>query len=67
MTRESADEDRAMDEVYERLTDRFPNKAPEQIREAIAEARDHFDRAPVRDFVPIMVEREARARIENPV
>ena len=67
MTRELADEDQALSDVVDRLEERFPSKDRSEIEGAVAEARSHFERAKVRDFVPVLVEREARSRLEHPI
>jgi len=67
MTRETSDEDRAIADVIERLQARFPQTAEIEIDSAVRDARRTFERARVRDFVPVLVEREARARIERPI
>lgn len=56
----------AIAEIVERLTAHFPKKPHAAIVEAVREALHHFSRAKVRDFVPILVEREAKARLERP-
>ncbi len=67
MTRDAIDEDAAMQDVIERLTQRYPNLPHSQVVDAVHAARDSFARAHVRDFVPVLVEREARARLEHPL
>ena len=67
MTRDDIDEDAAIQDVIDRLAERFPKLPPTQIADAVFEARDSFARAQVRDFVPLLVEREARARLEHPI
>ncbi|WP_270352827.1 three-helix bundle dimerization domain-containing protein [Microbacterium testaceum] len=56
-----------IDEIVERLETRFPNQSPSAIRSAVEEARVHFARARVKDFVPLFIEREAKARLERPI
>jgi len=67
MTREQMDEDAARAEVVERLAERFPQTAPVEIIAAVDEAYTSFEQATVRDFVPVLAEREARARLERPL
>jgi len=67
MTRELADEDQALSDVVDRLEERFPSRDRSEIERAVADAHSHFERAKVRDFVPVLVEREARARLEHPI
>jgi hypothetical protein len=51
-------EDRAIVEVERRLIDRFSGvHAPEQVREAVRICQDGFADAPIREFIPILVER----------
>ena len=56
-----------MTEIIERLEERFPTESPQRIRVVVDEVRDHFSRARVKDFVPLFIEREARARLERPL
>ncbi|GAA1942289.1 three-helix bundle dimerization domain-containing protein [Microbacterium deminutum] len=67
MTRDAINEDAAIEDVIERLAERFPRLPHAQIVDAVYAARDSFARAQVRDFVPVLVEREARARLEHPI
>ncbi|MFJ4037165.1 three-helix bundle dimerization domain-containing protein [Microbacterium sp. NPDC090007] len=67
MTTEPADEESAISEIVERLEERFPQSSPETVRAAVEDARQHFSRAKVKDFVPLFIEREARARLERPL
>lgn len=67
MTRELIDEDEAAQDIIDRLATRFPHVPAQRIVDAVNEARHHFERARVRDFVPVLIEREARARLENPI
>jgi len=39
------------------------SRDPAEVEQAVEEARRHYADAPVRDFVPILVEREARAAL----
>lgn len=61
----SIDEDRAVAEIVDRLQERFPEKSNEEITAAIAEARVGFDSAKVRDFVPVLIEKEAKAHLKG--
>ncbi|KHK96407.1 hypothetical protein LK09_15710 [Microbacterium mangrovi] len=66
MTRDVPEGD-AIAEVVRRLEERFPQLPSSQIAEAVLEAQHHYDNARVRDFVPVFVEREARAALERPI
>jgi hypothetical protein len=63
VTRE--DEDRQVAAVAERLASRHPEVPAETVDEIVREAREKFIDSPVRDFVPLLVERSARERIRR--
>ncbi|AZC14022.1 three-helix bundle dimerization domain-containing protein [Microbacterium sp. ABRD28] len=65
MTREIPDEDVVFAEIADRLRERYPQASPDDIRTAVDSARQHFGGAKVRDFVPVLVEREARAFLDR--
>lgn len=65
MTREIPDEDVVFTEIADRLRERYPQASPDDIEQALDRARHHFDGAKVRDFVPVLVEREARAALDQ--
>jgi hypothetical protein len=39
---------------------------PAEVERVVGDTREHYRDAPVRDFVPIFVEREARERLGRP-
>lgn len=47
-------------EVTRRLSTRFPHLPPATVQAAVDQAHQKFDDAPIRDFVPVFVERTAR-------
>jgi hypothetical protein len=59
-------EDEAVGKVTARLTsayrDRYPPTAVESI---VVTAHRHFSRAPIRDFIPVLVERRARETLDH--
>lgn len=61
----SIDEDHAVAEIAGRLQGRFPDKSEAEIADAIAQARAGFDSAKVRDFVPVLIEKEAKAHLKG--
>jgi hypothetical protein len=61
----SIDEDHAAAEIAGRLQERFPDKSEAEIAAAIAHARAGFDSAKVRDFVPVLIEKEAKAHLKG--
>ena len=46
--------------VVERLQLRFPQTPRDVVDRAVREAHREFDDQPIRDFVPILVERQVR-------
>ncbi len=56
-------EDQVLAEISERLQRRFPDTAPQDIEREVTRAHHEFDGKPIRDFVPILVEREALDRL----
>ena len=57
----SRDDDHAVAEIVGRLQERFPDKSAAEISAAVERARASFDSAKVRDFVPVLIEKEAKA------
>ncbi|MGW2028124.1 three-helix bundle dimerization domain-containing protein [Streptomyces decoyicus] len=61
-----AREKEAIQAVVERLTDAYiTTRTPEEIEAAVTEAHASFKDRPVREFVPVLVERKARAALDN--
>jgi hypothetical protein len=59
------EEDRAIAEAAERLIKAFPDLSPDTIERAVAESRPEFEDNPIRDFVPLFVERAAKQRLRT--
>ena len=59
------DEGKAIGEIVERLQERFPDATPQAIQDAVEYARTSFADATVRDFVPVLIEKEAKARLKG--
>lgn len=59
-------EDNAITDVISRLETRFPQTSPSQIVAAVRTAEQHYAKARIRAYVPVFVEREARAALEKP-
>lgn len=55
------DEHHAIDEVVARIATRYPTLSRELIRDQVDVQLAEFDGSAVRDFVPILVERDATA------
>jgi len=58
--RAAADERGRVAEVVERLRGRYPTVPLDRIVEVVSQAHRELDTAPVRDFVPVLVEKRAR-------
>ena len=52
-----------MAEVSRRLQAKFPDARPDVVDAMVAALHHEFDGDPIRDFVPVLVEREAVARL----
>jgi hypothetical protein len=61
----SLDEDKAIAEIAGRLKERFPEASDDEIADAVAFGRAGFESAKVRDFVPVLIEKEAKARLKG--
>ncbi|WP_422933264.1 three-helix bundle dimerization domain-containing protein [Sinomonas sp. P47F7] len=55
-------EAQALETVRSRLTKRFPELAEEAVANAVSAASSEMT-GPIRDYVPILVEHNARARL----
>lgn len=62
---ENFDKDETVAGVEERVQARFPDAQPEVVHEEAVVAVDKYAEAPVKDFVDIIAEREARAAVEE--
>ncbi|MGV8968679.1 MAG: three-helix bundle dimerization domain-containing protein [Cellulomonas sp.] len=56
------DERRALEHICARLIERFPDVPAAIVQHTVREVHARFD-GRVRDYVPVLVEREARARL----
>jgi hypothetical protein len=59
-------EPEALMAVVERLTARFPDQQRSVIEEIVAEEHGLLDDGPIRDFIPVLVERAAKIRLSRP-
>jgi hypothetical protein len=62
-THHSTNEAEAMTRVVRRLRQQFPDLSDEAIDQAVYGHYEQFDGRPVRDFVPILVERAAQQQL----
>ena len=56
-------EQEALVHVHERLSSRHSELASEDVLDVIRSAYASFDASPIRDFVPLLVERRAGAEL----
>jgi hypothetical protein len=56
---ENSEETRVLTQVSERLWSRFPHIPRQRVNDVVTRTYHDFDRAPIRDFVEILVERDA--------
>ena len=63
MTQE--DEVRAIELLVERLRLRFPSATPEHLEQVLVEVHHQYDGRPIRDFIPVLVEREVTERMRD--
>ncbi len=52
------EESRALDQLADRLRARFPDAPRESVKNLVEQAHRQYDGRPVRDYVPVLVERE---------
>ena len=57
------DETRAVTQVAQRLTVSFPDVAPDVIQDTVQTSHQRFAGSPIRDFVPVLVERMAKTSL----
>jgi len=63
--RAASGEAQALEQLARRLRHRLPHQRAATINQAIAEALQEFDGRPIRDFVPILVERAVVDRLRE--
>jgi len=62
----SADtEERALEDVRHRLESRYPGTDPSVVRLAVDVSYQSLRTARIRDFIPVLVEREARDKLAH--
>ena len=54
-----------LNEVVERLLQRFPDVQEERVRSVVTKAHEKFVGNPIRGFVPVFVERSARDELSR--
>ena len=63
----AAHESRELNEVVERLLQRFPDTNEQHVLSVVTKAHQKFAGNPIRDFVPVFVERSARDELSRTV
>ncbi|NUR07634.1 MAG: hypothetical protein HOQ22_11790 [Nocardioidaceae bacterium] len=53
-------------QVVERLVERFPHQSRDEVARTVTDSFREFEGSRIRDFVPILVENEARNRLSIP-
>jgi hypothetical protein len=61
------DELRAVEQVIDRLSAKFAHMPAQRVSEVVDSAYHEFDGAPIRAFVPIMVEKMSTDRLAHVV
>lgn len=61
----SAEEDRLIGQVVDRLLAGFPQVPQDTVHEMVGSVHHRFDDAPIRDFVPLFVERHTKEKLAN--
>lgn len=59
-------EQAALDDMERRLTTIYDDVSPNVIAAAVQNVRAHFDDSPIRDFVPLLVERRVVRFLQGP-
>jgi|688.fasta_scaffold2147206_1 hypothetical protein len=59
------DERASVAQITERLSTRYPHLDPHHVARVVTAAYDSMSTARVRDFVPVLVERQAKRRLRD--
>ncbi|WEO76585.1 hypothetical protein BJQ94_14620 [Cryobacterium sp. SO2] len=59
------DETQAIDQVIDRLSQRFPTLDRDHIVNVVHDEHEHLEEGRVRDFVPVLVEKAAKNRLKR--
>jgi hypothetical protein len=62
---DSVSESQEVQKVIDRLTGRFPDTSPIEISTIVREEHDKLSESRIRDFIPVLVEHEARDRLRR--
>ncbi|MCW2901500.1 MAG: hypothetical protein JWO67_3765 [Streptosporangiaceae bacterium] len=64
MSTEHVSENKVIEQVSERLRSRYTTAEPAKVEAAVKAAHNNLRDSRIRDFVPIFVERHARATLD---
>jgi hypothetical protein len=56
-------EQQVIDDIAERLSGAFPTVAPDVVSEVVHEKHARFEGRPLRDYIPLFVERNAKREL----
>ncbi|WP_375385488.1 three-helix bundle dimerization domain-containing protein [uncultured Microbacterium sp.] len=65
MTTTAPDEAATIDEIVERLSARFPEVPPRAVRDVVTKAYNEVSDAHVRDFIAVLVEKQAKQTLST--
>ena len=54
-----------IDQLVERLTNRYPAMSQRTIESVVHDVHTRFDGRPLRDYIPLLVERNARSELDR--
>lgn len=60
-----ADESVALERAAARISEKFPEVPRDDIDRLVEEHSEEFDGAPVRDYVPVLVEHDVKAELRE--
>jgi hypothetical protein len=58
-------EDQAVSQVIDRLAKKFPDRPRSVIENVVGSERHLLDGKPIRDYVPVLIEHGAKARLRG--
>jgi hypothetical protein len=56
-------EQQVIDDLADRLVDAYPRIEPALVAKVVTAAYARFDASPIREFIPLLVERSARTEL----
>lgn len=59
------DEKKQIESVVERLSERFADSPRTRIERIVDELTDKYEDSKVRDYVPVLIEREAKQKLRS--